>query len=166
MNLREAILKEHSKKQCLRIVNFVGNDTAKFRQLMDLFFTEEYRVSQRASWPMSCCVCNHPRLITPYLGKLIGNLQKKGHHDAILRNTLRLLQEIEVPRRHHGKLMSTCFDLLQEPAAAVAIKAFALTVLHNLSRHYPEILPELRLVIEENSARSSPAFRSRARRII
>ncbi|MBA4165976.1 MAG: hypothetical protein H0X41_00230 [Chitinophagaceae bacterium] len=166
INLREAILKEHSKKQCDLIVSYVGNDAEKFRELMDLFLKAEYRVAQRASWPVSYCVRNHPQLIAPYLGQLVNNLNKKGLHDAIIRNTLRLLQDIEMPKRYHGKLMSMCFDYVQSTESAVAIKAFALTILHNLSKAYPEILPELRLIAEEKMDTETAAFKQRAKKII
>ena len=52
MNLREALLKEHSKVQTMRIVEYVGDDKERFAQLMDLFLNDVYRVSQRA---FTCC---------------------------------------------------------------------------------------------------------------
>jgi hypothetical protein len=166
LNLRETILKEHSRKQCDIIVDYIGSDQKKCKQLMDLFFNGEYRVAQRAAWPMSYCVRNHPQLITPYFSPLINNLRKKGLHNAITRNTLRLLQEVEVPKRLQGKLMTLCFEYIQSPPTPVAIKAFALTILHQLSRRYPEILPELRFIIEERKDRETAAFKQRAKRII
>lgn len=37
MNLVEEILKEHSKKQKDKIVNYVGNNPDRFAQLVDVF---------------------------------------------------------------------------------------------------------------------------------
>ena len=37
MNLKEEILKEHSKKQCDAIVKYIGNDKKRFAELMKLF---------------------------------------------------------------------------------------------------------------------------------
>ena len=45
--------------------------------------------------------------------------------------------------------MSICFRHVESPTEAVAIKAFSLTVLSNLAKQYPEILPEIKLLIEE-----------------
>src|SRR5450432_171027 len=103
MNLEEALLKEHSKKQCDKIVHFIGSSKERFAELMKLFFAGEYRVTQRAAWPMSYCVRNHPQLIQPYFKKLLGNLEKNDLHDALKRNTVRLLQDVEIPKKHHGK---------------------------------------------------------------
>jgi hypothetical protein len=37
MNLEEIILKEHSKKQCNKIVQWVGNNPERFNELFHLF---------------------------------------------------------------------------------------------------------------------------------
>ena|ERR1022692_4982688 len=92
MNLEETILKEHSKKQCDKIVRYIGISQERFAELMKLFFEWKYRVTQRAAWPVSYCVRNHPQLIKPYFKKLLDNLEKKNLQDAVIRNTLRLLQ--------------------------------------------------------------------------
>jgi len=63
MKLREEILKEHSKKQCLKIVKWVGDDKKRYAELMHLMLTYEYRVAQRAAYPISYCVRKHPALV-------------------------------------------------------------------------------------------------------
>jgi len=115
---------------------------------------------------MSYCVRNHPELIKPYFKPLLDNLSKKGIHGAIIRNTVRLLQDVEIPKKYHGKVMDECFRFIQSHETEVAIKAFSLTILHNLSKQYPEILPELKLIIEERWEHETAAFRSRAKKIL
>jgi hypothetical protein len=166
MNLKEEILKEHSKKQCDAIVKYIGNDRKRFAELMKLFFEGEYRVTQRAAWPMSYCVHDHPELIQPYFSPLLKNLAKKNLHDAVIRNTVRLLQDVDVPKKFHGKLMNICFDFILSNETAVAIKVFSLTILQNLSKFYPEIIPEIKLIIEERWEHETAAFRSRAGKIL
>jgi hypothetical protein len=97
---------------------------------------------------------------------LLDNLDKKGNPDAVTRNTMRLLQYVEIPHRHHGRVMSTCFDFIQSNELAPAIKAFSLTILQNMAKEYPEIKPELKLIIRERWSIETAAFRSRAKRIL
>jgi len=78
---------------------------------------------------------------------------------------MRPLQDVKIPEPFHGVVMNTCFEFISSPAEAVAVKAFSLTVLENLSRIYPEILPELKLVIEERWEHETVAFRTRAKKI-
>ena len=165
-NLREEILKEHSKAQCNKIVEWVGADQQRFDLLFDLFLRNEYRVTQRAAWPLSYCVTAHPFLVKKGLSKLISNLSNPGLHDAVKRNTVRILQQIDIPEKYHGEVMTTCFQLVESPKEAVAVKAFALTVLGNLAKSYPAILPEIKILIEEQLPNQTPAFKSRAKQLV
>src|SRR5580698_8250863 len=121
MNLKEVLIAEHSKKQCDRIVHWIGNDKDRFDELMDLFFVGEYRISQRAAWPMSYCVKDHPEWTISYFKPLLDMLEKKGVHDAVKRNIVRLLQEVKIPAKFSGRLMSICFEFIQANDIAVAI---------------------------------------------
>ena len=163
MNLREEILKEHSKKQRDKIIDWVGNDGKRFNELFSLFLDDEYRVTQRASWPLSRCTVANPAFMKNKFGKLISNLRKPNLHDAIKRNSVRLLQSVEIPARYEGDIMDICFQYLQSPTEAVAIKVFSLTVLGNLSKKYPEIIPEIKVIIEDQLPHQSAAFKSRAK---
>src|SRR5215212_2673072 len=147
MNLREEILKEHSKTQCNKIVEWVGDSQKRFDELFHLFLTDIYRITQRAAWPVSYCVIAHPEFIKNNFGKLVKNLRKPNLHDSIKRNSIRLLQHLTIPEQYHGEIMEICFGYLQSPKEAVAIKVFSLTVLGNFAKKYSEIIPELKIII-------------------
>jgi len=112
MNLAEEILKEHSKKQCGKIVSWVGNDTAKFNELFNLFLDGEYRITQRAAWPLSYCIIAHPELMKNNFEKFIANLKKPALHDSVKRNSVRLLQAVNIPEEYEGDVMEICFRYL------------------------------------------------------
>src|SRR5512143_3955685 len=99
MNIREALLAEHSKRQTARIARYIGSDRERFAELMRWFFTGPYRVTQRAAWPMSYCAERHPELILPYLGRLLKFAERDDVHDAVRRNAMRVLQYVDVPDR-------------------------------------------------------------------
>lgn len=166
MDLLKLLSEEHSKKQTDRIVKYIGHDKDRFATLIQLFFKGEYRITQRAAWPLSYCVRSYPALIDPYYGQLLDNLGRKDIHVAVIRNTVRLLQDVSIPKRWHGRVMSICFDFVADPETPIAVKAFALTIVSNLSQDYPEIRGELKLVIEAQWDQATPAFRSRARKIL
>jgi hypothetical protein len=166
MDLHQLLRSEHSKKQTDRIVRYIGDDKARFAVLMELFFKGEYRITQRAAWPLSYCVRAHPALIDPYFKPLLDNLARKDIHVAVIRNTVRLLQDVDIPKRYHGRVMSTCFDFIQSAETPIAVKAFSLTILANFSSQYPEIRAELQLIIEDQWEHATAAFRSRAKKIL
>ncbi|MEP7171276.1 MAG: hypothetical protein ABI855_18050 [Bacteroidota bacterium] len=165
MNLREEILKEHSKKQTMKLVKFIGNDAKKFKMLMNLFFNDEYRVVQRSAWVVNNCAENYPELIKPFIKKMIAYLQKPVH-DAVRRNTVRILQFIDIPKNLTGQVATVCFDLLQSKTEPVAVKIFSMTVLAKICKTEPGMKNELRLLIEQQLPYSTAGFLSRAKKIL
>lgn len=166
MNLRETILSEHSKTNCDRIVTWIGSNQQRFNELFYLFLNDESRVTQRAAWPLSFSAIAHPALMKNNFEKLIKNLHHPNLHDAIKRNTVKLLQQIEIPEECEGDVMNICFQYVESPTEAVAIKAFSLTILGKLAKKFPEILPEIKLLIEGQSEHQTAAFKSRSKRLL
>jgi hypothetical protein len=167
MNLREAIMEEHSKTQKDKIVKWVGNNQQRFDQLFKLFINDKDEVvTQRAGWPLSYVVEAHPALIHKHFKPLLRNLEKQGLHNAIKRNSIRLLQDLAIPERFQGDVMNICFAYVTDPQEKPAIKTFSLTVLQKFARQYPEIKNELKVIIESQWDNESAAFRSRAKKIL
>ena len=166
MNLHALLEKEHSKKATSRIVSYIGDNPKRFAKLMKLFFQSEYRITQRAAWPMSYCVRQHPSLITPYYKKLVQLLKQSDVHPAVTRNIVRMLEGVDIPAKWQGEIMDCCFKFIANPDEAAAVKAFSFGVLDNMVKQYPDILPEIKLIIEERWQHEGGAFRSRARKIL
>jgi hypothetical protein len=166
VNLKEEILKEHSKAQCTKVVNWVGNNQQRFDELFVLFLAGEYRVTQRAAWPMGYCAIAHPQLIHKHWKKLISDLKKTNLHEAVKRNTVRLLQDMEIPEKYQGDLMDICFRYLESPTEALAVKVFSMSILGNLAKKYPEIKSELKLLIEDQVPGQTAGFKSRGKKIL
>lgn len=161
MKLVESILKEHSKRQTDKIVRYIGKDPKRFAELVDVFLNGPYRVTQRAAWPLSYCVAEHPNLINPHLKSILVFAQKPGVHDAVRRNTMRLLQFVAIPKTLKGTVADLCFKYLGSPSEPIAVKVFAMTVLTQLAAEYPELKNELIPLIEQQMPYGSAGFRSR-----
>ncbi len=148
MDIEKRLAAEHSLTLTKAIIKYIGDDKKKFKVLVDIFLNGEYRITQRAAWPLSYAAIEHPKLIYPYLGKLIKKLNEPGNHPAIPRNILRLLQEIEIPEKHEGDLVESCFKLIVSAESPIAVKAFAITVATAICKKYPELKNELRFHLE------------------
>ncbi len=164
IQISQMLLKEHSKKQCLRIVDYIGDEQLRFDALMRTFLTGPYRVTQRASWPLSVCVERYPLLAKSHVGTFVKLL---GHesHPAIRRNVLRSLQYIKIPKRYYSKLVGLCESILQgnEP---VAIQVFAMVVWAQIAEALPELQIELCTILEERLPYGSAGYRNRAVKIL
>lgn len=166
MDLVKIILKEHSKKQRDLIVNYIDNNPKRFAELVDVFLKGPYRVTQRASWPMSYCIELNPNLIKPHLRTLFKVVQQPGMHDAVKRNIIRALQYVKIPKAYHAKAIQICMQFLQDGKEPVAIRVFAMTVLANLAKEIPELKNELIPVIEDIMPFGSAGFVSRGRKTL
>lgn len=166
MNIRDEIEREHSKENALRIASYAVQSKKYFKELMDCYTDTDYRISQRAAWSVSWAAKNKPAMIEPYIAVLVKRLQEPDVHPAVIRNAVRILEDIAIPEQFHGEVMNACFGFIETPSTPAAIKAFSLTVLFNLTKQYPEIKPELKLIIEERWNTETAAFRSRGRKIL
>ncbi len=166
MNLKEQILAGHSKEHALKIAAYACQNKKHFKELMQCFMSSDYRLAQRAAWSVSWAAKKKPAMVQPHIKDLVSVLGRTGMHDAVIRNSVRVLEAIDIPEAFHGEVMSHCFKFIENPATPAAIKAFSLTTLFNLSKIYPEIKQELKLIIETNWNNESAAFKSRGKRIL
>jgi hypothetical protein len=166
MNLESEILREHSKWQCVRIAKWIGADTKRFKELMDLFLTGEYRITQRAAWIIKHCVDEHAELVVPYIGNMIDRMLEANVHDAVKRNVVRILQDIEIPRRLAGKVATVCFEWLASAKEPVAVKVFSMSVLANIAKEEPDLKNEIRILIDLQMPTGSAGFKSRGKRVL
>ena len=166
MDLETEILREHSKRQSVRIAKWIGRDENRFRELMALFLKGEYRVTQRAAWIVKHCADKHADLVIPYFNKMIDRMLEPGVHVAVKRNVIRIFQDIDIPPQLAGKVATICFELFGSAKEPVAVKVFSMTVLANIARREPELKNEIRILIEQQMPTGSAGFRSRGMKIL
>ncbi len=166
MNFRDELLKEHSRRQTLKVAAYIGEDKKLFKDLMDLFFANEHLVTQRAAAVVNESFTRYPELIQPYLRQLLENLNKTNLHDAVKRNTVRMLQFIVLPKKLQGLAFEMCLKLFVNPAEAIAIKVFAMTVLANICQEEKDLRHELILLIRQQMPYGSTGFCNRGGKIL
>ena len=166
MNIKDALIQENSKENAERIAQHIGTDPDKFAELMTLFLDDGHHLTQRAAWPLSKCIDRHPELLSPYLERVILNLQTDGLPVAVKRNTVRILQEVAVPEALLGPLAEVCFQFLESGDEPIAVKVFSMTILFNITKKEPDLKNELRLLIEAQLPYGSAGFKARAKKIL
>jgi len=155
----------HSKEITLRIISHIKSSPERMEELMDCFFDENLRICQRASWPVGLIVDHKPHLLQPYLEKMLRNLENP-KHDAVVRNTFRTLQNMDIPEELEGMAFESALNYLLNPQNAIAIRVFAMTVCGNIALKYPELKDELVPVIREHLPHGSAGFVNRGKKII
>lgn len=165
MNIRNELGKGHSKVLTDRIIKHIGADAKRFKELVDIFLAGPHQITQRAAWPLSYCVRNHPELLEKNYKSILGILTKPGIHDGVKRNIMRLLQFVDIPKRYQGEVIEHCFRLM-DPKEPIAVRVFSMTVLANLTKQHPDLKTELKLIIEDQLPFGSAAYISRSKKIL
>jgi len=165
MNIEEQLIVEHSMSNSLKIVNYIGDDAVRFNDLFTLFIKNEPIISQRAAFALDHCCNTKPHLIAPHLSELIDNLIVPNQHDAIYRSSVRVLQDYKIPEDLQGKAIEYCYTLLRNYKQPIAVRAFSISVIYNITNDYPDLKPELLLTIQDLLDDDSPGLRNRSRKI-
>ena len=164
----KALLEEdRSRNQTNKIVEFVDNDKKKMKALMSFFLDKkwDWRYNQWAAWPVGYIGRKFPSLILPYFDKLI-EVMDAPVHNAVLRNTVRILEDIEVPEKYEGEIYKRCFAFLNDVNQPIAVRCFSMTVVFNLAKKYPDLKNELVESIKLHLPYASAGFKSRGSKIL
>lgn len=166
VDLETALFKEHSKRLTETIIAYVNQDESRLDELVAMVNGGKPILAQRASWPLSYVAIRNPDWIGKHLPSLISLLDRTDLHQAVTRNIYRFLQEIDIPEELEGNVAESAIRHIREPGTPVAIKAFAITVLGNLCKKYPELAHEVRLLLEDQRHNESGAIQVRMRCVL
>ena len=166
--ISEVLQGGYSKLKIISVMTYVGSDAERMKELMSCFFGADPRVSQLAAGAICCVAEKYPMRVEPYLEKMLLLSRTPQIHNAIQRNTMRILRDIpEIPAHVVGLAADTAFNFLENPNMAVAVRSFSMRVLFKISKHEPELQNELKLIIETFLPYETlPAFTSTAKDIL
>lgn len=163
MDIRTQLLEEHSKENSKLIAKYIGENKSRVEELLNLFLGEEYRVTQRSSMVFAIISDKYPDLLAPHIERLVGVLCNKETIESVLRVTVRFFQFYKIPEAFEGVVLERCYELLKDLEKGVAIRAFSIAIIYNISEPYSELKNELKLVLEDLYTEGSPGLEGRRR---
>ncbi|MES2567522.1 MAG: hypothetical protein V4565_11680 [Bacteroidota bacterium] len=142
-------------------------DNRSESELISFAIDKDPLISNRAMWVVTHCADIDPSRIKPFYVKLINHLKFKEIPSGNVRSILRIFQNQPVPKKFESFVLDKCFEYLQNPSEAIAVRVFAMTVAFNISISYPELLNELLAVLSHlRSFDESAGIKSRSRKIL
>jgi hypothetical protein len=165
LNIKKALLKEHSKKQALKISSYIGSSQVRFDELMKCFFDDDWRLNQCAAYTMNFTVERNPQLFKKHLKKSVLNLTTP-KHDAVKRNTLRILVNFIIPEKLLGIVVDICFNFLASPKEPTAVKYFSMEILFREAKKEPDLFHEIKILINDQMPLGSPGFKNKGQKIL
>ena len=166
MDIQQELLKMHSKKNAVGIATAIGDDMKKIEELLQIYFANAERTTMRSSMVLSHIHDTRPYLIWAYLPQLIRHLRLPEVQNCVKRVTVRILQDSEIPEDLLGEAADICFGYVTNPAEAVAVRCFSMTVCWNICLRVPELMPELKAALEDWLDHGTAGFKSRGKKIL
>lgn len=164
-DFRAQLSAEPSRKNTDFIIFKAGNSQENFDRLVEIILDKNPVLSARASWVAEGICAIYPGLVRKHIPALVKALPKF-RHDGARRNVLKLLSRESMPEKQLGTLTDHCFSFLSDPDRPVAVKMYSMLILSNMLDKYPELANELTEIIEDQYERSSPGFKSIARKVM
>lgn len=142
------------------------NEPSLLIDLLKILKSKDVALKKRASWPLSHLANSSPGIFKPFLKDIVA-LTHDNSDPAIKRNALKVLEQTATfPPKLHAKILVSCFALLQDKQEPAAIRIYAMSVISNLCRVYPELRFELQAILEEELPYASAGFVSRGKKVL
>jgi hypothetical protein len=169
---------DHTREKRGKMAHLALNRPEMIPLLLAIAFEKHSYLSDKAIWVVEYTVKQNISMLLPQLETFTKNLhlinREQGIRPLAKMCELLLLDYYSKKGTESKKILTVaqleriataCFDWLIGPHK-VAPKAHSMTCLYLLGRDFEWIHPELKMVIEQNYASGSAAYKSRARRVL
>ena len=150
------------------IINSAVETPGVFHELLEYSFSDDKRLAFRSSWILTKVCDNYPELLKPHLTRITEVIDNVDN-ESTERSFLKILSQSDLQKlsnRHHGILADHCFRALRSGFSAIAIKAYSMEILYNLTLLYPELANELSATINMLQEDGSAGIVSKGRTIL
>ena len=162
MDIREFLEIGTSRLNADILVDKIEEDPDLFEIVWQITLEDTYPLSMRASWVISHFARKHPYFLEPRLPELVKILPGI-KTESVRRNLLNIISFLPIPEEQSGRLFDLCYGYLESPGSAIAIRAYAMTILYHISNLEPELKPELISLLETQKNAESAGVYSRAK---
>jgi len=154
-----------SKTKVLKAIAYIDKSPLKFQKFVDEFMQSSGRDSQKLAWIIGTIADSDKELIVSHVEDFLNKLNEPCHA-AVKRNILRAIDIAGVPKPFIGHAADVAFKLLEDVEEPVAVRVFAMSILHKICLLEPELSTELIALLEDQIPYGSAGYRSRASKII
>ncbi len=161
MDIRALLIQEHSKKRAQFICDGIIDGQADLKDLIEMLYTGDLRMRQKASWPLELLAKKKGALLHPYIPEIVEVLSHSTE-DSFTRNVYRILQHMTFDSEHLGPVYEVAYTHLSNPKNAIAVRVFAMSTCANIAQQYPDLAHELIPLIESYYPTGSSGYKARA----
>ena len=146
----ESKLVDSSRVLADMLVQDIGNNPEKFREIINISFRDEYPVSMRAARIIPLITEIYPELLNPYIPWIITKLQHL-KTEGVRRGFLKALSESSYSFNDEqmGILANLAFTWLPDPKEPISVRYYSIEIILKISEKYPELQIELKPLLHE-----------------
>ena len=168
----------HSREKRQEMANLVLANPQVVAPLLKIAFDADQAISSRACWVLEFTAKKKLEYLFKHLDYFTTNLGVV-HLDSSVRPIAKICEYLilsyysktenetqkALSKKHLERITTACFDWLISNQK-VAAQAYSMTCLLLLGRTFDWVHPELKMIVEQNYAAGSAAYKARARMIL
>ena len=143
----------------------VANSQEDIKILFSLNKDTDHRIAWRSAYMLDLVNDVNIQALDEYLEFIMSEVPELTSQ-SIKRHYLRILSHHDLSEIAEGQLVDCCFEWLQTQETSIAVKAHCMQILFDLTKPYPELIPELSSVLENLLPFASKGEKNRAKKIL
>ncbi len=156
---------EHSRAQAEMIADIIVQKPVLLDELLKIVFADNEPISRRAAWPLRFIHEKEKRLLDNYFPIIVIKLPEI-KCVATQRNLLYILAYSHIPEFYYGRLLEFTSKVLLNTSSSVASIIYSIDIFFNLSKNEPDLLNELKLMLELLLPNATAGVKSKSMKIL
>ena len=165
MDLKELIMQEYSKVHANLVAEYILSKPELMPELLDIIYLFDDPVSKRASWSLKILSEKDSSIIDPYVDLMVDMLPKT-NDIPILKLVLATLRMTHIPENKQGELLQFTSEVLTDSGSSIASLIYSIDIFYKLSVKEPDLLNELRIMLEQLIPNGSPGVKNKCHKLI
>ncbi len=147
-----------SKLEAVAFATTLFGDYAMQKRLLRMALEGCGKASFNAAWILVCAGSAVVRTVCESSGDIVGFLTRGKYDEGVCRLLLTLLRDISsVDEECRALLFDFCLEHIPSSDTAPSIRSLCVKIAHRIALLYPELMQELRLILEIENSRALPA---------
>lgn len=130
-----------------KLVSLLKSDPNYYTDAIKISLTNEQPAAWRAMWIVQNATQKLDTKALPYLDKIINNIPN--NVDGLQRETLKLLDKLELNDEQEGKVFDICMTLWENLSKSPAVRFMAYKFIKKTTQKYPDLKSEIEFILED-----------------
>lgn len=149
MDFKNEIERDSSLANAKRIAEHIAFHPKEIKKLVKLFYDADNNISMRSAWIISHVCSLDTKIVIGITPDFIKYLKSEKPNPATIRCILSSLQQIDIPEKYCGSIFDFCMRYVKNATFPHAVRSFSINIMAILCKRYPELKPEVELILSE-----------------